>query len=190
MPSNTGFDICSDALVLCGIPPIASFTEGTTPSTVAGQLYERNVQNNLSLHRWRFSTTQAELQRAADAPKGRWSAIYTPPADVLAINALTLQDCPVPYDRYDDGIYCDLGPDDRPILDYAYRAAESVWPPYFVTLVTFDLASYFAGAIARNGPLADTWRRKWSDQMVFAKTADSQQQTTRRLQPTRLTSRR
>ena len=43
--SDSKFDICSKALVLVGANTITSFTESTTESKVASQLYESTLEN-------------------------------------------------------------------------------------------------------------------------------------------------
>jgi hypothetical protein len=191
MAANTKIDICSDALVLCGIGPISSFEDGSTPANAAAQLYERAIKNNLTLERWRFASRQVPLQRSTEKPAARWSAIYPLPPELLDLHTVTMNDVPIEYDRYEEGVYCDLGESDRPVADFTFRAVEPVWPPYFVTLVTFDLAMYFAGSVARNGELAAAWEKKWNDQLVAAKLANAQAQTARRpKKPSRILTQR
>ena len=43
--ADSKFDICSKALVLVGANTISSFTENTTESKVANQLYESTLEN-------------------------------------------------------------------------------------------------------------------------------------------------
>ncbi len=46
--SDSKFDICSKALVLVGANTITSFSESTTESKVANQLYESTLENLLT----------------------------------------------------------------------------------------------------------------------------------------------
>ena len=43
--ADSKFDICNKAMVLVGANTITSFTENTTESKVAGQLYESTLEN-------------------------------------------------------------------------------------------------------------------------------------------------
>ena len=69
--ATTKIDICARALVMIGVS-ITSFTDGTTESTVASNLYEDTIKNILSSYRWRFASKQAQLSRLTDAPDHKW----------------------------------------------------------------------------------------------------------------------
>ena len=45
--ADSKFDICNKAMVLVGANTITSFTENTTESKVAGQLYEATLENQM-----------------------------------------------------------------------------------------------------------------------------------------------
>ena len=90
--SDSKFDICSKALVLVGANTITSFSENTTESKVANQLYESTLENMLTRSRWRFSAKQAQLSRNASAPTARWSAKYAVPSGTLLIHTVTVND--------------------------------------------------------------------------------------------------
>lgn len=186
MAADTKFDICSQALALVGVGAIASFDDGTTESAVAGQLYEPTVEAQIASYPWRFATVQEVLVPLLTAPEGRWARAYALPSDCLTVNALTLADQPVSYDRYENMVYCDLGADDQPVVDYTYRALESLWPPYFVAALRFELAGLFAGAIPRNDELARLYAERAEIGWRRAKHADAKQQTTRRVRASRL----
>ena len=65
--ADSKFDICNQALVLVGANTITSFTESTTESKVASQLYESTLENLLTRCRWRFSTKQEQLSRKTNS---------------------------------------------------------------------------------------------------------------------------
>ena len=54
--SESKFTISSKALVLVGANTITSFTENTTESVIANQLYESTLENLLTRCRWRFAS--------------------------------------------------------------------------------------------------------------------------------------
>ena len=188
--SDTKFDICSRALALIGVPAIASFSDGTTESTVAGQFYEATVRVLFSRRRWRFASTQAELSREAGVPEAKWSAIYPLPTGLLILHGLTLNDNQFEYDRYGNSIFCDLGADDRPVADYTYRADELVWPAFFVEAVVYDLAAKFAAAITRSADMAKLKAEEALMKLAEAKVLDAQQQPPRKLPTSRFISNR
>ena len=177
----TDIDICARALILIGAAPITSFDDGTTEATVASNLYDDTVKDLLSRHRWRFSTGQVQMSRLTATPDARWDAAYQLPSDQILVHAVMVNDNVIPYDRYQDMIYCNATVEDTVYIDYSFRSDESTWPPYFVTLVQYQLASIFAYSVAAQEGLATMWENKATRQLAAARSLDSQSQTTRRL---------
>lgn len=177
----TDIDICSRALVLIGAQPITSFSDGTTESTVASNLYEDTVRDLISRHRWRFAAGQAQLSRRVEVPAAKWDAAYQLPGDLLLLHGVTVNGNDIEYDRYQNLVYCDADEQDAVFADYTFRADEDLWPPYFVTYVELSLASMFAYSVANQIQTADYMEKKALRQMAMARNIDSQSQTTRKL---------
>ena len=186
MLSETRFDICNKALVLVGANIITSFDEATTESTVAGQLYESTLEAMLTRIRWRFATKQLQLSYQATAPLGRFKSAYQLPADALSIHTVTVNDNVIAFDRYGDKIFADTGSNDTLICDYTFQTSEAEFPSYFKQCMVFELASLFAGAIARNDNLSTLYQQRAIAQIAIAKSTDSQAQTTKRMDVNRV----
>lgn len=177
----TNIDICSRALILIGANPITSFSDGTTESTVAVNLYEDTVRDLLSRCRWRFASGQSQLPRRTDAPSAKWDAAYQLPGDLLVLHDVTINDEVIDYDRYQNLVYCDADEADSVFIDYTFRAIEDLWPPYFTMAVELTLASTFAYSVANQIQTADYMEKKALRQLALARNIDSQAQTTRKL---------
>tara|TARA_R100001530_G_scaffold9221_1_gene9364 strand:+ start:110 stop:721 length:612 start_codon:yes stop_codon:yes gene_type:complete len=188
--SDSKYDICSKAMVLVGANTISDFTSNTTESLVAGQLYEATLENLLTRCRWRFATKQSQLSRNASAPTARWSAKYAVPTGTMLIHTVTINDNVIEYDRYEQDILCDASSTDTVVADYTFQPSEANFPPYFKTALVFELASLFAGAIARNDNLSVLYQNRAIAQLAYAKAQDSQAQTTRKVDLTRFRNRR
>ena len=188
--SDSKFDICSKALVLVGANTITSFSENTTESKVANQLYESTLENLLTRTRWRFAAKQAQLSRNASAPTARWSAKYAVPSGTLLIHTVTVNDNVIEFDRYESDILCDASSSDTVVADYTFQPSEANFPPYFKQALIFELASLFAGAIARNDKLSQLYQQRAIAQLAIARAQDSQAQTTRKVDTTRFRNRR
>tara|TARA_A100001201_G_scaffold26739_1_gene29534 strand:- start:678 stop:1289 length:612 start_codon:yes stop_codon:yes gene_type:complete len=188
--SDSKFDICSKALVLVGANTISSFSANTTESIVANQLYESTLENMLTRSRWRFSAKQAQLSRNASAPTARWSAKYAVPTGALLIHTVTVNDNVIEFDRYESDILCDASSSDTVVADYTFQPSEANFPPYFKQALVFELASLFAGAIARNDSLSTLYNQRAVAQLAIARAQDSQAQTTRKVDTTRFRNRR
>ena len=188
--ADSKFDICNQALVLVSANTITSFNDNNTESKVANQLYESTLKNLLTRCRWRFATKQQQLSRDTTAPTARYDAKYPLPADALVINTVTISDNVITYDRYENEIYCDATSTDIVVADYTFRPNEADFPPYFTSALVFELASLFAGAIARNDSLSQLYQSRAVVAMAQAKSQDSQAQTTRRVEVDRFRNRR
>jgi len=188
--SDSKFDICSKGLVLVGANTISSFTANTTESKVANQLYESTLQTMLTRSRWRFASKQSQLSRHADAPTARWSAKYPLASGTLIVHTVTIGDSVIEYDRYEDDILCDASTSDAVVADYTFQPSEANFPPYFKQALVFELASLFAGAIARNDTLSQLYQQRAMQQLAIAKAQDSQAQTSRKVDTSRFRNRR
>lgn len=176
---RTAVQICSEASIMIGGQPITSFADATTEAATADALYEASVQDLLTRHPWRFATKQAALARNGTAPEARWDAAYDLPEEMLLILTVTVGGSPIEFDRYGSQILCNAGAADEVVLDYLYRAAEAVWPPYFDAAVRFEMASLLALSLANREGVADAMQGRAIKQLSYARNADSQARTTR-----------
>jgi len=176
------FDICNQALVLVGANTITSFSQNTTESIVANQLYETTLEDLLTKCRWRFASKQIQLSKNTTNPDARYESSYALPSDAIVIHTVTVSDQVIIYDRYGQNIFTNTTSSDTVIADYTFQPSESIFPPYFAKVLVFELASLFAGAIARNDQLANLYSARAVAQLQQAKAIDSQAQTTRRVQ--------
>ena len=181
----TSIDICARALVLIGASPITSFDDGTTEAIVADNLYEDTVRDLLSRYRWRFASSQIQMNRLVDVPEHRWDAAYQVPAECILVHGVYIGGTPIEFDRYQDMIYCNAVDTDEVFIDYMFRADEALWPPFFVMTVILQMASVFAYSVAQQEGLADLFEKRALRQFTIARNLDSQSQTNRRLPTSR-----
>jgi|TARA_R110000772_G_scaffold21953_2_gene59772 hypothetical protein len=188
--ANTPIKICSRASLLIGGNPISSFTDGSSESIVAGAMYEDMARAALTNCRWRFSTSQEQLNRLSEAPTGRFDAAYQLPSGLLLLNAVTVNDFNISYDTYGSKVYCDASENEVLIADYVFRAEENTWPPYFVVAVEYIMAGVLAISVARDAAMAKMMEEKAAMQMMQARRLHSQQQTTKKLNTSRFIAQR
>mgnify|MGYP006226362187 CR=1 FL=1 len=106
---------------------------------------------------------------------------YALPSDAHIIHTVTVGDDIIKYDRYGQNLFTNTTSSDTVIADYTFQPSESIFPPYFKQTLVFELASLFAGAIARNDQLSELYHKRSIAQLAIAKATDGQAQTTRRL---------
>jgi hypothetical protein len=181
-------DICARALVMIGAQPISSFTDGSTEALVASNVYEDILQASLTRHRWKFATNQKQLSLLSTAPVGRYEFAYQLPADpgVLQINTLTVNDYIIPYTRYKNMIYVNTyGAGHSLVLDYIYRVEEDYFPAHFRLALEYELASLFAGSVARDAGMINQFKQMSDRQFLISKNIDTAEVTTRKLDTSR-----
>jgi hypothetical protein len=188
--ADSSIDICSRALILIGAEPITSFTDGSTESLVASNLYEDICRSALQNCRWRFATDQRVLNRLTDAPTGRYDLAYQLPNNNLIVHAITVNDNLVEYQIYGDMVYADTNTSDTVIADYTFRQTEENFPAYFTIALQYALSVAFASAIARDSTMINQMSALANQAMMKARSVDSQQQTTRKLVSTRFITER
>lgn len=188
--ANTPIKICSRASLLIGGDAIQSFEDGSAEATVANAMYEDVAQAALTNSRWRFATDQSVLNRLANAPTGRFDAAYQLPSECIMLNAVTVNDHPIKYDTYGSKVFCNASLTDVLVADYAFRADESTWPPYFIIAVEYVMAGVLATSVARDQALSTMMEQKANVLMAQARRLDSQTQTNRKLNTSRFIAQR
>lgn len=182
---TTRYDICSRALVRIGARPIASFDDDTDEARVAGREYEPLVETELS-KRWRFATTQADLNRLSEAPLERWQHFWQLPGDLIVLNGIRAAGAQIPFDRYADRVACDAS--DDVVADYVFRVSEDRWPPLFREALTIRLEAIFWRGLKRASADAADADARADRKFAEARNSDAQQQTPRQVHASRLVS--
>jgi hypothetical protein len=158
---DSALSICSDALLMLGAKPIASFTEGTDEASIADRLYHDIRDQALTVYPWSFSMKKVQLARLIDAPVNEYKYAYQLPSDRLgspyavtnsvAYNAPIINDYQIMGDQLitnQEIIY----------VDYQYAVPESVMPKYFIQLMKYMMAWHFALPITDQTDKAQYWQ--------------------------------
>ena len=124
---------------------------------------------------------QKQLSKNTTNPDARYESSYAMPNDALVIHTITVSDDVIKYDIYGGNIFTNTTSSDTLISDYTFQPSESDFPPFFTQTLVFELASLFAGAIARNDQLSELYHKRAVAQLAVSRALDSQQQTTRNL---------
>ena len=164
----TSISMCSNALLLIGHGTISSFTEGSSGSKVASNLYGTTYENLLTLSRWRFAIAKRDLGRLTATPLNEWTYAFQLPSDYLvAIKVYPQSD----YEIYEDKLYSNLT---EVALDFVFKPDESRLPPWFVKMMEFALAAQFAIPITDNSAKAEAYRSQYEEQYKKARFIDAQ----------------
>jgi len=189
-------EVAQKAQAVATLEPMSSFEDqNSLVATVASEIYEEEVQSLLVEEPWSFAKGQVRLNHVDGEPEGRWTDVWQIPPkvndrQVLAIRAITVNDIPIKFDRYDDKIFCDIGEDGVVIMDFIFRVSEDKWPPDFKMFVIYSLAALFAFAITRNAGLAEGLEFKADKKLKIARRNYSQGTSSKKVRTKRIVNRR
>jgi len=171
--------LISNALILIGDVPINSLEGGGRRETVARNLYDNIVQNEITKHRWGFARTITPMQLSTEQPadpQGKWRHIHQLPSDLLfLINVEHDND----YQLYGDKLYSKTS--QTLYADYIRNMPESEWPVYFAKMIEYALAVDFAASIRDSATASQDLVVKYVNQSRMARYTDSQQYPTERV---------
>ena len=166
-------DLISNALILIGDTPINSLTGGTRRETVANNLYDNIVQNELTKHR-----RKAQISLLTDTPvdPNGWRSIYQLPTDMLFLITVTPDSN---YQIYGDKVYSNST--QALYADYIANTPEDEWPVYFAKMIEYALAMDFAASIRDSSAARGEMASAYVNASRMARFTDSQQYPTEQI---------
>ncbi len=159
--------INSNALILLGHSPIATFDDPGSGAQVAANLYETTVRSMLSDHRWRFATKKVELAKLTASPDNEFTYQYQLPTDLIML--IKLQETGN-YEIYGDKVYSNRSTCN---IDYIYRIDETFFTPSFTKALEFFLAAQYAIPVTGNSTRMQEYTSLYEAQLRRAKHTDS-----------------
>ena len=163
--------LISNALILIGDLPVTSLSGNTRAETVANNLYDNIVQNEISKFRWGFARRQAQLSLTTEVAIGtEWSSIYQLPTDMLNLIKLSPS---INYQILGDKVYCNYS--GSLYCDYIANVSESEWPVYFSKMIEYALAMDFAPSIRDSASAMQLLANQYLNASRMARFTDSQQ---------------
>lgn len=169
----TAVSICSNALILLGEKPIASFTEGTRAAQVASNLYPDMALDFLRAHPWNAAMKRVQLAPTT-APAFGWRAAFLLPNDCLRVWEVKQGDTDIDHKVEGRKVLCDVTGID---LVYISKIPEDQWDTVMVTAMTYRMAGAMAYALTKSAALADGWMTAAERKFKEAKTLDGQEGT-------------
>jgi len=188
MAQNERIEVSRLACFGAGVDPIDSFDDGTTQSEFLKAWYELTAEAELSLYKWRFATKTFDLKLSllADPPDTRYNTAYQAPNGILSVDTVMVGKIPIDYDRHQDQIHTNDSADDDVIIQYRFRADETLWNPYFTLLIVYRLATMLSFSVTRKVDVASAMKTLADEHWKKSKTEDAQAQTNRKLNLRRL----
>ena len=177
----TDIGLCSRALVKIGARPIASFSDGSAESEIAGLLYGPVRDALLSSYGWSFATGQVALTPLVTPPVADYTRAFQLPVDYL--RALSAgqggRGRGLNYRIFRGSLHANA---DSVLLTYIFRPDESEFPPYFNAALITRLAAEFCIPLTENSSRAEALIGIADLEISRARQTDAQQDSPNRLE--------
>ena len=177
MASTSPITICSNALLMLGSKPIASFDEAAAPANLdrarlCANLYPMVKLSVLRRHPWNCAIRRVQLSPDATAPAFGFQYRYALPGDWLRTLAVGASD----YDRITYRSEGRFLLSDEPIFPLVYLAdvAESDMDAMLVEIMTLAMAEVLAYPITASTSVQDAQYQKLRMAMKQAGAVDGQ----------------
>ena len=172
--------LASRALIRIGAAPIASFSDGTAESEIAGALFRPIRDALLSSYSWSFATGQVALSALETTPVADFSKAFQLPVDFLrAISAGTSgKGRGLRFRIAGNCLHTDA---QAVLLTYIYRPDEETFPAYFDQALIARLAAEFTIPITENTSRAEAMFQMAEREFQQARQIDAQQDTPNRI---------
>jgi len=174
---TTAVSICSNALMMLGKTPIASFTEGTDKATYCANLYPVMRDSLLRKHYWNCAMKRVLLSPLAELPAFGYSNQFQLPEDFLRLYEVGMSG------RF-GGFIREYQLENRMILAnaealplrYVWRNENpDNWDAALVQVATAQMAAVLAYPITQSTSLRDSMKEEAARELRDAKAIDGQE---------------
>jgi len=164
---DTSISICNQALLLLGDESISSFDDGTAGSQACSIVYDMVKNSTLGIFSWSFTVAKVELARSTNTPASEWTYEYILPSDMLtgvprAVRTSSAANAPLvrsyEINQSTGGLSVLMTNETSIYIDYQKAVPEAQMPPYFVTLMVYQLAWHLAEVITDQTTKSQYWR--------------------------------
>jgi len=180
-------EVISDAFILLGKGPVNTIDNGPPVVDAVSKLYDLLYPTVLSWHPWRFAMAAKTLSPLTAAPPiDKWAYAYLLPSDLVHLYGT--YPAQIDYGRYENYIYANEYP--TLTIEYSFLPSPLKWPIYFKNLMVLSLASYAAMTITQDENIEKDKSEKANQYLLVARTLDSQQQPSPKIERDAIYSRK
>lgn len=150
--------VCNQALAQLGSTLITSFTDGTSVSTLCGQIYPEARDAVLTMHPWNFTHVLTTLARSAEAPAWKWVYQYPLPTTpyCLVVREVDPEGTPWEVALNAEGHRVLLSDETTISIGYTSRVEDlNLWQPLALQVLVHVLASRLAKPITGQNSTAE-----------------------------------
>lgn len=170
---TTPVEICSNALLMLGDNPIASFDDGSDRSRLAANLWPMARDYVLRMHPWNCAIKRVSLAPESTAPAFDFSASFLLPGDCLRVLSVGQEGQRPRYRLENRRILMNAT---SCLLRYTYRNEDPAsWDSLLVWGMTSTMRAIFAYGITQSNSLEQVVATAMRDVLRQARTVDGQE---------------
>lgn len=171
----TAVSICSNALLMLGAQPIASFDEAGDRARLCANLYPSNRDAVVRSHTWNCCVKRVALAALTTAPTYGFAYGYLLPSDwVRTIKVGQYADYAADFRQEGRTLMSDSN---SLVLRYVFsNVDEGTWDALLVDVVTKRMAWVLAYPVTKSTSLRDSLRAEFMLAMAQAKSIDSMEE--------------
>lgn len=164
---TTKVEICSDAALLVGSPPISDLSTNAPSVILTSNLFDDVRDNLLRAHPWNFSTKRVKLSPLVGKPPYGYLYEFKVPSDLIRLISIDSDHIGLDF-RYEGGSI--LANASSLNLRYIFRNEDaSTWPPDFISAVRYELAAQLAFPITKSDSLSQMLAQRAQYALTIAK---------------------
>ncbi len=158
MAAQNNIEICNQALTICDVETIASFSDLSRAAEIAAVQYDLVLASMLSKNEWSFNVSFIELNQTLETQE-KWQYAYSLPSDLLQIRSVETQAGRVlAHDRWvREGSFI-YSNEKRLWMRYSNLVSPVQMPAYFQEALVWNLASVFGATLAVASDRVDFFR--------------------------------
>lgn len=169
-------DFCSNALLMLGAKPIASFDEAAAPANLdrarlCANLYPMVKADVLRSHPWHCAIKRVQLSPDAEAPAFGYAYRYLQPGDWLRTLGVGEERCPIPY--VTEGRYYLCNEALFPLV-YLADIPETQFDSMLAAVMTLSMAVRLAYPITASSTVEDARYRELQQLLKQARAVNAQ----------------
>jgi len=172
----TDVEICSNALLLLGAKPIASFQEVSDAARICANIYPLAKRDILRKHNWNCATKRVVLSPETTAPAFDWSYQFARPSDWLRTIQVGYQGQELEY--VIEGVRLLANTNVLPLV-YVAEVTEGEWDSLLTQVMVKRMEMDLAYPITKSTSLRDSLKQEFYAAgvgvLAQAKTIDGQE---------------
>lgn len=168
----TDVSICSNALIMLGGAPFASFEEAKPHVRIAANLYPSVRDTVLRAHSWNCCTQRVVLAPLSEAPAYDFTKQFQLPGDWLRTLQVGYKGDPLAFRTEGQRLLADVNA--LPLV-YCFRnEVEDSWSTNLIHVMELAMAAKMAYSVTSSTSVRDSYRDEFARELKVAKAIDGQ----------------